>query len=122
MSYQMTLQEARALVDYHYWARDRLLEAVAKLTAEQYTQRIESSFPSIRDTLVHLWAAESVWVARWAGDAPTALPDGRELTDLPALQESWQGWARTALVHPWSIAASTASHERSRSRRCCSTS
>jgi len=89
MSYQMTLQEARALVDYHYWARDRLLEAVAKLTAEQYTQRIESSFPSIRDTLVHLWAAESVWVARWAGDAPTALPDGRELTDLPALQESW---------------------------------
>jgi uncharacterized damage-inducible protein DinB len=85
----MTLDEARALVDYHYWARDRLLDAVAKLTSDQYTERIESSFPSIRATLVHLWAAESAWVARWDGEAPTALPDGRELTDLAALRESW---------------------------------
>jgi uncharacterized damage-inducible protein DinB len=85
----MTLPEARALVDYHYWARDRLLEAVATLTPEQYTQRIESSFPSIRDTLVHLWAAESVWVARWDGEAPTAFPDGRALTDAGALRDSW---------------------------------
>ena len=85
----MTFQEARALVDYHYWARDRLLDAVGQLTHEQFTQRIESSFPSVRDTLVHLWAAESVWVARWDGEAPTALPDGGELTDFPALRESW---------------------------------
>jgi uncharacterized damage-inducible protein DinB len=85
----MTLNEARALVDYHCWARDRLLEAVAKLTPEQYSERIESSFPSIRATLVHLWAAESAWVARWDGEAPTALPDGRELTDFSALRDAW---------------------------------
>ena len=85
----MVLAEARALVDYHYWARDRLLDAVAKLTPDQYSERIESSFPSIRETLVHLWAAESVWVARWDGEAPTALPDGREMTDLRALRDAW---------------------------------
>ena len=85
----MTLDEARTLVDYHYWARDRLLEAVAQLTPAQYTQRIESSFPSIRDTLVHLWAAETTWVARWDGEAPTALADGGALTDLASLRDSW---------------------------------
>jgi uncharacterized damage-inducible protein DinB len=85
----MTLQEARTLVDYHYWARDRLLDAVAVLTHEQFTQRIESSFPSIRDTLVHLWAAETTWTARWDGEAPAGLADGRGLTDLRALREAW---------------------------------
>ena len=85
----MTLDEARTLVDYHCWARDRLLDAIASLTPAQYTQRIESSFPSIRETLVHLWAAETTWVARWDGEAPTALADGRDLTDFPALRDAW---------------------------------
>lgn len=85
----MTLRDATTLVDYHYWARDRLLDAVAALTHEQYTQRIESSFPSIRDTLVHLWAAESTWTARWEGEAPERLADGTALEDLAALREAW---------------------------------
>jgi uncharacterized damage-inducible protein DinB len=85
----MTLRDAYTLVDYHYWARDRLLDAVAGLTHAQYTQRIESSFPSIRDTLIHLWAAETTWTARWDGEAPTRLADGAGLTDLPALRDAW---------------------------------
>jgi uncharacterized damage-inducible protein DinB len=90
----MTFEEARTLVHYHYWARDRLLDAVAALTHEQYTQRIESSFPSIRDTLRHLWAAETAWTARWEGDAPTGLADGSELKDLPALRDAWSAVER----------------------------
>ena len=54
----MTLDEARTLVDYHCWSRDRLLDAVALLTPDQYTQHIESSFPSLerrlRDVLTNL--------------------------------------------------------------------
>jgi uncharacterized damage-inducible protein DinB len=90
----MTFPEARTLVDYHYWARDRLLDAVTALTHEQYIQRVESSFPSIRDTLVHLWAAETTWTARWDGEAPTSLADGSELTDLPALRDAWSAVER----------------------------
>ena len=47
----MNLQELRTLVDYHYWARDRLLEAVERLTPEQFTKDLGNSFRSIRDTL-----------------------------------------------------------------------
>ena len=47
------MDDIRALLDYHYWARDRLLAAVEPLTDEQRTRDMGSSFRSIHDTLVH---------------------------------------------------------------------
>ena len=47
----MDLADLRILVDYHYWARDRVLDASAPLTAEQFTRDLGSSFRSVRDTL-----------------------------------------------------------------------
>jgi uncharacterized damage-inducible protein DinB len=54
----VTLTELRNLVDYHCWAGDRLLDAVERLTPEEFTRRIESSFPSVRETLTHLYGAD----------------------------------------------------------------
>ncbi len=51
----MTLEEAITLVDYHYWGRDRMLEAVDALTPEQYTKDLGNSFKSVRDTVVHTY-------------------------------------------------------------------
>ena len=56
----MTPQELRTLVDYHYWALDRLLAAVERLTPDQFTRDLGNSFPSVRDTLAHLQGAE--WI------------------------------------------------------------
>src|SRR5437879_1727418 len=61
----VTNDEIKALLDYHYWARDRMLAALDALTSEQFTQPIESSFKSIRDTAVHIMGAEAVWYSRW---------------------------------------------------------
>jgi len=85
----MNLEELRTLVNYHYWARDRLLDGVAPLSHAQFTERIESSFPSVCDTLVHLCAAEAVWLSRWEGGSPTALPDGRDWRELGAVRTVW---------------------------------
>ena len=85
----MHLSELRTLVDYHYWARDRLLQAVEQLTPEQLSFRIESSFPSVHDTLVHLWGAEVIWLRRWQGDSPTELPAGDDLVDLASIRRAW---------------------------------
>ena len=54
----MDLSDLTALLDFHYWARTRILAAVEQLTPEQYTRDLKSSFPSVRDTLVHLLSAE----------------------------------------------------------------
>ena len=35
----MNLQDLRTLLDYHYWARDRLLDAVAPLSSDEFHSR-----------------------------------------------------------------------------------
>ena len=41
----MNLRDLQLLFDYHYWARDRLLEAVEALTPHQFTLDVGSAAP-----------------------------------------------------------------------------
>ena len=86
----MNLQELQTLLEYHYWARDRLLEAVAPLTHQQLAADRGNSFPSIHATLVHLYGADWIWHSRWEGVSPTALPAASEFADLAAVRAAWQ--------------------------------
>ena len=86
----MTREEAVNLVDYHYWARDRVLEALDALTPEQYTKDLKNSFTSIRDTVVHTYGAERTWHLRWIGDSPTAFPDASAFPDVPSIRAAWR--------------------------------
>jgi uncharacterized damage-inducible protein DinB len=85
----MNLDDVQTLLDYHYWARDRVLAAVEPLTDEQRTRDMGSSFRSIHDTLVHLYSAEWAWYSRWNGVSPTALLDPAGFPDLAALRARW---------------------------------
>ncbi len=83
------LDDVAVLLDYHYWARDRLLAALEPLTAEQYTRDLGNSFPSIRDTAVHIYAAEWAWHSRWQGQSPTALLTADRFPDVGSLRAAW---------------------------------
>jgi uncharacterized damage-inducible protein DinB len=85
----ISFDDLRILLDYHYWARDRLLDAVAPLTPEQFTRDLGSSFRSIRDTLAHIYAAEWAWHSRWMGTSPTALLPPDMFPDLATLRTTW---------------------------------
>jgi len=85
----MNLQELRTLVDYHYWARDRLLDAVDRLSPEQLNKDLGNSFPSIRDTLVHLYGADRIWCDRWEGESPRSMPNPVEYRDLAGIRSAW---------------------------------
>ena len=86
----MTSAELRLLVGYHYWARDRLLDAVEPLSPGDFTRDLQSSFRSVRDTLVHLCQTEWIWLARWHGDSPTVRPYPPEsIPDVPAVRRLW---------------------------------
>ncbi|WP_419948440.1 DinB family protein [Candidatus Palauibacter sp.] len=63
------------LLDYHYWARDGVLDAAARLTPEEFRRDLGGSFGSVRDTLAHVLSSEWVWCSRWNGvSPPTHLP------------------------------------------------
>jgi len=85
----VTLQDLRTLLDFHYWARDRMLNAVEPLTPEQFTRDLGSSFRSIRDTLAHTYGAEWVWYSRWQGVSPTAFQPFDTFKDLAAIRGDW---------------------------------
>ena len=89
----MTSDYLRQLLDFHYWARDRVLLAAATVNSEQYARSMGNSFSSVRDTLNHVYLAEWIWYSRWNGVSPTAFPDF-ELPDVAALNEHWRGMER----------------------------
>ena len=86
----MKLEELRILLDYHYWARDRLLEAVQPASSDQYAKDLGNSFPSIRDTLVHIYAAEWGWYSRWQGASLQDRPQPEDFPDLQSLRKVWR--------------------------------
>jgi len=77
------------MLEFHYWARDRVLDAAAQLTPEQFTRDMGSSFRSIRDTLVHLLSADNNWWLRWQGTSPTSMLDPDGYADVPTLRAAW---------------------------------
>lgn len=86
----MNVDDLNTMLDYHYWARDRLLDALTPLSAEQYNRDLGNSFKSIRDTATHIYAAEWAWYERWQGRSPTALLTSDRFADLDALRDAWR--------------------------------
>lgn len=78
------------LYDYNWWARDRQLDACAPLTPEQFVRPVGGSFAAVRDTLAHLVAVEWLYLERWNGRAPRALPAPEEFPTLDSLRARWR--------------------------------
>lgn len=101
----MDKTDIETLYAYNRWANTRLLAALDKLSEQQFNAPIQSSFPSIRDTMFHILAAEWLWLKRWQGTSPRStladpdlspstwdtlsaggIPSIKELATLPALK------------------------------------
>ena len=85
----MTHEDILNLLDFHYWARDRMLDAVEALTPEQYRLDLGSSYRSVRETVVHIYAAEWIWHLRWLGQSPTAFPPSEQFPDVVTIRRAW---------------------------------
>jgi uncharacterized damage-inducible protein DinB len=71
----MTAREARRLFAYSEWANARLAAAVSALSEEAFARPVVSSFGSVRDTFAHILAGEWIWLRRFKGESPGAIPD-----------------------------------------------
>ena len=86
----MTHADLIFLFAYNRWANARTLSAAARLTPDQFTRDLGSSFASVRDTLVHIYGAEWIWLARWKGTSPTTAIVAADIPDVAALAASWR--------------------------------
>ncbi|MGA2370016.1 MAG: DinB family protein [Candidatus Korobacteraceae bacterium] len=68
----MNTADIHTLYAYNRWANRRMFSVLEKLSDEQFTTAMQSSFPSIRESVLHILAAEWLWLKRWKGSSPRA--------------------------------------------------
>jgi len=83
----VTVNEVADLFAYSRWANGRVFSTAEGLTPEELAAPVASSFPSIRETLGHIAAAEWVWLRRWRGENPKSVPTWSTDSDLADLRD-----------------------------------
>lgn len=81
----MTLDDVLQFFAYNKWANDRMLESLQPLTTEQFTRALGMSFPSVSATAAHIAGGEWVWLSRWQGTSPSAMPEWAKASSLQDL-------------------------------------
>lgn len=84
------LDLVRGLYDYHWWANRRLFDIAAGLAPGLADRDVGRQFsePTLTRMLGHLYGADAVWLSRWEGNSPDAMP-GRDVTSLADLRSRW---------------------------------
>lgn len=100
MSEPVSADVLRTHLDYTAWASTRLVEAAAKLSSEELTRDFGTADKSVLGTLVHVFAADRIWLARIQGHVPERFIDvERDMhvhvltNDWPVLREKWKQWS-----------------------------
>ena len=85
-----TPDEVVDLFAFGRWANDKICEAASQLDDAAFAREVGGSFGSVRGTMLHLYGAEWVWLERFHGRSPRAMPeDGRPVEALTDLRAKW---------------------------------
>jgi len=94
----MTMKDIQELFSYDEWATNRTLDSVSALSEEQFRRDLKSSHGGIQGTLVHICAADCIWLERWKGNSPTALLSVEQLHSLDTVKERWRTYRQDVNV------------------------
>lgn len=84
---------------YNDWADTELLRAATPLSDSQLDRPFAMGVGSLRKTLLHIWAGESVWIARAQGRTETPWPNQEEKVSVAILSERFRiAWSERAVL------------------------
>ena len=86
----MNLEQVKLLFSYDTWGNEAIFDAVSALAEDTLRKDLGSSHRSIFGTLVHIVAAEDIWLARWKGQPNPKLVQEAEFSSLGSLQDFWR--------------------------------
>ena len=94
------------LASYNIWANNLLLDAIGQLSPELQNKEVSSSFPSLYQTVLHVWNAESIWWQRLKLQERIIPPaenftgSFNELThQVISLDKRWSDWINNVQEH-----------------------
>jgi uncharacterized damage-inducible protein DinB len=82
-------EDIEQLYKYNRWANSAIFKTVANLNPEQFNQNLGGSFPSVRETLIHMMGADWVWLMRWKGESPPGLLSAADFPTLNSIKTKW---------------------------------
>ncbi len=92
----MDVKTLKQHLAYSAWASRRLVEAAAKLSEAELTRDFGTADKSVLGTLVHVFAADRVWLARVRGHVPGRFIDLEHDMKMSVLEADWPavltGW------------------------------
>ena len=86
----IAIAQIEELFAYNAWANRRLFTALEALSAKDYTLDLKTSFGSVHGTVAHIVWGEDLWLRRWQGAPPPAVPQGKDLESLAAARRRWE--------------------------------
>jgi uncharacterized damage-inducible protein DinB len=67
-------EQLKKYAEYNLWANKRITEVLTSLPDEAWFIEQKSSFNTLRDTVLHLYGAETIWLSRLSGVSPVKMP------------------------------------------------
>lgn len=99
----MTLNDINLLYEFNYWAKGRMLGAVDSLSEELLYNDLKTSFGNLHGTLVHICAAEDVWLQRFTGTASPKFLKVADLPDYASVKSKWGEVEKSMLTYIHSL-------------------
>lgn len=88
----MNQSDIVTLIQFNFWANERILAACAHLSADQFTRDLtpDPGWGSLRGILVHTLDAEYGWRAVLQGIDEEGVLEAADFADVAALQARWE--------------------------------
>ena len=86
----MNVHDMQQIYDYDRWANNHLLEVLATLPAQQFTQFVAGSHGSLRNTIIHQLSAEWGWLARCGGPERGSALNPEDFPTLGSVVDLWK--------------------------------
>ncbi len=80
--------------NYNLWANRRIIDLFQPESKALWERKVISSFPSVQQTMLHIWNAETIWLSRLQGHSPTKFPSKNFQGSKADLTEGWLATSR----------------------------
>jgi uncharacterized damage-inducible protein DinB len=78
---------------YNHWANLRLMDATSELDKDRFIKNMDSSFPSVQETWIHIIWAEELWLHRWQGRTFTTELSTEDYTNIESIRKNLENLA-----------------------------
>ena len=86
----MNKQDMLVLFRYNQWSTQKIMNATAHVTAEQFLAHADFPHGGLRSTLVHALFAAWIWRERWEGQSPSTRLKPEDFPTFEALRTRFE--------------------------------